>query len=167
MSIKSRVTKARQQVENVVPNGAYKMKRRYGMRSLSNSANFYSVVLEFTGKNNIEDITLLVLNTTCQSQKRDNWKHSENGLCNCKGNEKTVCYHSMAAIIKAAELKNQTVVFFDNFSQALNYSKLGGKLVKVQSTQGNKKHGWIVVKEKTNFKERVNMMRGEVENGID
>ena len=53
----------------------------------------------------------------------------------------------MAAIIKGNKKKNHSVLFFDDFSKALYYSNFGGKLVKVQSTQGSKHHGWIVVTE--------------------
>lgn len=154
MTIKSRTPKAEQQALTITTsNYRYSnFTKGYGMRSLSNPENYYHVVLEFqntkiepANSNNgwnpkrqlqtekVHDIEYMVLQATCTMTEP------------CKGNSHTLCYHSMAAIIKGANLKNCSVKFFDNFSDAYLTSIIDGKLIKVQSTQGKRAYGWIVV----------------------
>lgn len=177
MTIKTRVTKAQETAQSHLTYRIYRRDAFYSVYTVAGSHSTYQTFLDWQKEQgSIEDVNFLQVNCKCL-------EHTEKGMEDCKGNNKTVCYHSMAAIIKAASDKGQKVYFFDNFSQALNYSKLGGKLVKVQSEQGNKSYGWIVVKENKTTKSldnyienanrkldasaRVNLMRGEIENGIN
>lgn len=175
MTIKTRVSKAQETANNDKTYRIYRRDAFYSVYTIAGSQSNYQTFLDWQKEQSqIEDVNFLQVNCKCL-------EHTGKGMIDCKGNSKTICYHSMAAIIKAAESKGQKVYFFDNFSQALNYSKLGGKLVKVQSEQGNKAHGWIVVKENKTTKSldnyienanrklntRINLMRGEIENGIN
>lgn len=191
MCIKSRVQKAKKQAEKTMLMTRHsEFKSSYGCRSLSNEAINYQTTLEFetdllkpADNNNgwqserslksfeIEDVSFPQINCTCQ-------KVTGHGMEDCKGNSFTVCYHSMAAIVKKAELKNATVTFFNNFSPALNYSNFGGKLVRVKSVQADKTC-WIVINsqqskvldwssiDKKDIENKINLMRGPVEEGID
>ncbi len=76
---------------------------------------------------------------TCDCKKIITWNVEE-----CKDNSQTICTHSMAALIKANVSKHNTVTFFDSIKEA---SVSGGSLYKLQSNQGRKSYGWIVVKE--------------------
>ena len=163
MSIKSRLPKARAVSKNVVltlrksPQVSF-----YGQRSLTDPATNYQQKVEWSHTETIEDITFPVVKVEC---------HQVAGVGmpqpNCKGNENgTICYHSLAALIKKANSHNDQLSFFDSFTDAVRYANFGGKLSKVVSAQGNG-YCWMVSREKESFKERVNLMRGEVEEGIE
>lgn len=68
------------------------------------------------------------------------------GIVPCKGNSKSICYHCLAAIIKAASEKNQEVAFCDSYTKAskLLQVKKAGVIVKLTSWQ-SKKEVWLVV----------------------
>ncbi len=191
MCIKSRVEKAREQAKKTMPMTQHsEFKSSYGCRSLSDEAVNYEMALEFStdllksaGNDNgwqserslknyqIEDISFPQIYCTCQ-------KVTGHGMEDCRGNEMTICYHSMAAIIVKAELTNKTVTFFNDFSPALNYSNFGGKLVRVKSTQANETC-WIVINsqqsnvlkwsfiDKKDIEDKINLIRGPIEEGID
>ena len=57
----------------------------------------------------------------------DCW-HENGGMGNtaCKGNERTVCYHSMASIIAAADCKGLHTSFCANGSDAAKLAQLSG-----------------------------------------
>jgi hypothetical protein len=93
--------------------------------------------------------------------------------CDCKGNSKTVCYHTLGAIITSLTSVNKLATFFDDIFDALNYRNLGGKLVMVKSSQCSDKVLWAVVKDiekkidASKVQSDINLMRGPIEEGID
>jgi len=191
MTIKSRIEKAKKQsvVETSFPKVAVS---HWGQRSASDPAVNYQQKVTCTGKDKIEDVEFVKFSVECH-------KAVEVGMPQpaCEGNSNgTVCYHSMAAVMAAAARKGQVLSLFDKFSTAVNYSQLGGKLVKILSAQGDGK-AWGVVRPsvkaskaqllkvnpfggpedepemrieqpvKTSFTARVNLLRGEIEKGIE
>ena len=92
--------------------------------------------------------------------------------CNCPGNEHhTICYHALGAIFTAYKsLSDKHISFYETYKDAINGLNFGGKLAKVESTQGE---GivWAVIRD---IKPKVlnnlatNLMRGnEDDEGID
>lgn len=164
MSVKSRTQKAKEQSKKVVlcvrTNSHNAVYAQRGSDPVTN----YEQRLTWLTPAQIEDVEHLVLRCSCH-------KIGAPDMEVCQGNIKTVCYHSLAAIVKAAEGKGQVVTFFDSFADAVNYLRFGGKLVKVETDQSDA-HCWAVTKTKNLntkplFAERVNMLRGAVEEGID
>lgn len=163
MSIKSRLPKIKgisQQATELVSN---RFRSAWSVISTS-SKSHYQIRLKWDKKGRIEDIEHFTI--TCQCQKV-----TGPGMVDCKGNSNgTVCYHSLGSFIKMTKKNGSEARLFDNFSDAFRYSNFGGKLVKVVSQQGEGVC-WAVVskieKPKDSFQNRVNMMRGEVEKGID
>ena len=148
MTIKNRIKAAKQQAtktQQIIPTRFIESKNHYrsafSTLSINDQTKQYQTILTITDKKfSIEDVTFNVIDATCQL--------NNGNMEPCKGNSQTICRHTMAALIKANDLKNKTVTFFDNFSDALQLSNFGGNLVKVQSTQGKRHHGWIVIQAK-------------------
>lgn len=162
MSVKSRLGKAQAASKNVVVTLPGKWQTAYGQRSLSDPTTNYQQRIKWTGKSKIEDVEFLTVECQCNKVAGAQMEQP-----NCEGNQRTICYHCLAALIFAACQKQKQLTLFDDFSSAVNYSNLGGQLIKVESAQGGK-HCWAVSKDKRmNLKQRVNLMRGPVEEGID
>ena len=162
MSIKTRLQDIHNQVKLV--NGYCQSREKYrkvvGMRSLSDQATNYHAELKCTGKDSFSDIEFVTVECQCH-------KVTSLGYETCNGSERTVCRHSAAAFVWSNEQKGKKVNLFDNFSDAFRYSNFGGQLVKLVS---NGNEAWAVVSKKSTertFQERVNLMRGSVEEGIE
>jgi len=115
-------------------------------------------------------------------------KSSRNVFPDCKGNSRsakrhdTVCKHCIAALIKRFELKGIKLSVCDNtyrngklattaYQNAINLTNLGGQIVKLVSTQGQGVV-WLVGKKQSSTAkmarpERVNLLRGKAEKGIE
>src|SRR3990167_7550158 len=157
----------------------------FGQRSERDPSVNYQQKVVCVGKGKIEDVEFISYSVECHQAVEVGMPQPT-----CKGNSNgTVCYHGMAAVMAAAARKGQVLSLFDNFSTAVNFSRLGGKLVKVVSAQGQG-HAWGVVKPSvkgqpvkvnsfggiddepemkipSTFAARVNLLRGEVERGIE
>ena len=68
------------------------------------------------------------------------------GIKPCQGSYHGVCYHSMAAVIKAAQETGKKVSFCQSEESANRVAKLGGKVILVTSRRNARKHLWVVVK---------------------
>lgn len=163
MTIKSRLPKILEASETVILTLRSNSRiKHYGQHSLSDDATSYQQRIEYTGKDRIEDIEFCVYSCECHQVASVGMSQPD-----CKGNiNGTVCYHSLACLMRAASDNKQTLSLFDHFSDASRYANFGGKLLKVVSVQG-KGYCWAVTKEKESLKERVELLRGPVEEGID
>lgn len=92
----------------------------------------------------------------------------------CKGNSQsesqksTVCKHCLAAFKARALQKGKRVAFCDGLLHAIALSNMGGQLFRVASTQGTGVvWGVCTDKPKKTLEDRVSLLRGEVEEGID
>lgn len=56
----------------------------------------------------------------------------------CKGNKHGVCYHVVGALICAARKKDATLSMCESLTAAQNILTLGGKIVRILSTQSGK-----------------------------
>jgi hypothetical protein len=134
----------------------------YGQRSLSDAAINYQQKVEWLRTEKLEDIKYAVVECTCNKVAGVGMEQPD-----CKGNcNGTICYHSLAALVKKAGDKGQTLSLFDNFSDAARYANFGGQLIKIVSSQGSGQC-WAVSKKKETMQDRVEWMRGPVEEGID
>lgn len=203
MSVKDRLPKVRQASKQVVLClDKSPFESVYGMRSLSDPSVNYQVRLQWNSQLTLEDIPYSQVSCEC---------HKVAGVAevqpDCKGNiNGTICYHSLASLVRKAEDKGQSLSLFDSFRDAVNFLNFGGKLVKVVSAQSGG-FCWAVVSQrkrsdlpgdggldKINFelspeeqrkldqerrrrqeievarerrRQRIEMMRGPVETGID
>lgn len=133
MCVKSRREAIKEQASQVVfiPGTNHHNRRVYGMRSITDLSVNYETTLYKPLVINIEGITAGLIECECS-------KVTATGMESCRGNSQhTVCRHSMATLTKAANDKGQSIQFFDKFIDALRYSNLGGKLVKMVSKQGS------------------------------
>lgn len=76
--------------------------------------------------------------------------HADNGLP-CSGMGKTVCYHSIAAVIYLAisrKDKKQSAYVCDSEEKADRLVRLGGQKIKLSGLITNTRPVWVVVKEK-------------------
>jgi len=65
----------------------------------------------------------------------------------CRGNSVTVCYHSLAVLMLAAEEAGMSAAFCDDEKDAKNLANLGGNVVKVIPHKFGR-NVWMVVKKK-------------------
>lgn len=163
MSIKARLPKAKAASKNVALTLHKSSKvAHYGQRSLANPSVNYQQKLEWIGIETIEDITFPVIRVSCHQVAGVGMPQPD-----CRGNSNsTICYHCLATLIKRASDNDYTLSLFDHFSDAARYANFGGKLIKIVSTQGDG-YCWGVSKKRDSLRERVNLMRGEIERGID
>jgi hypothetical protein len=77
-----------------------------------------------------------------------------NGHQNCKGNWGTVCYHSLATIIKASTKAGATVRFCSSYEDAQLLARMGGKIGILRSHKGKGELWLVVTKEGPTAKER-------------
>lgn len=68
------------------------------------------------------------------------------GLIPCKGGNVAVCYHMMAAIVRAAEESKKSVSFCQTQDVAERLAKLGGKVFKLVSRKNPENNLWAVIK---------------------
>jgi len=137
MSIKSRIKAAKRQVETTKKFWQRdNYKKVFSCTSITNGTPYQMILTANKEKQYIEDVPFYTIDCQC---------FKVNLTEDCKSNNKTICHHVMAALIKSNEDRGRIVTFFDNFSKAVIYSNLGGSLVKVQSIGG---YGWMVVKVK-------------------
>ncbi len=133
---------------------------KLAMASLSNPEVHYHTEVIYVGKRvvRIEEtddigeftrISFHLYSVTCEFP--DNGNGRLNPMEKCLGNSHSgnrsdvVCYHSMAGIMKAVGEKGKMISLTDGLMSAINLLSLGGKLVKVVSTQGQGSM-WGVVK---------------------
>jgi len=68
------------------------------------------------------------------------------GFTKCQGNIRTVCYHSLAALVFVAKKSGKTIKICKDRVDAEKLSNLGGKAYEVKSWQGGHSM-WIVVED--------------------
>lgn len=182
MSIKTRLPQIKQQVTKVsllLKKNSYIS--HWGMRSITDETVNYQTKVEWFGIGIIEDFDYIKVQILCE-------KVIGKGMYDCQGNTRTICRHSLASLIKASELKNKSLILFDHFSDATRFANFGGQLIQIFSVQSNK-YCWGVIqsqqqKQQVEIKQvaqddphlakrlermndRVDMMRGQVEGGIN
>jgi hypothetical protein len=141
VSIKSRVQKAKLAAKQVVLTHRRNAHvSHYSQRSLSDPAINYQQQVSWRYTDSIEDIKYTVVEVECHQVAGVGMPQPD-----CKGNNGTLCYHSLATLIKRANDQGQTLSLFDNFSDAARYANFGGKLVKIVSSQGEG-YCWAVSK---------------------
>lgn len=169
MSVKSRQEKIEAAVPGVVMGFAdYKNRRSFGLPG-SQNGDRYRVEVYWEGSRTVTNTDITYTQANCQCHKIvANTSQNLQGRVNCQGNEKwAICYHVLASLKAGAEAKGKQIAFFDVFSQAQLYSNLGGKLIRIDSIQG-KGIAWAVVKDqRMKLVDRVNLLRGPIEEGID
>lgn len=79
---------------------------------------------------------------------------SNNCLPACKGNESSVCYHSLAALLLAAESRDRTVSFCATEDDANQLARLGG-IVTFVTNHANTAKLWMVVQETKNVTDEI------------
>ena len=163
MTIRSRLPKILQASHKISTNFAnFKNRKTYGLRG-SDKATNYEVAAYWT-RTQTADIKHLAVSCECN-------KITALGLKDCQGNSKTICYHCLASLIAGAREAGKDLTLFDTFTDAFRYSNFGGELIQIISKQSGTE-AWAVLKEKRvngkqEFKDRVELLRGLVEEGID
>jgi len=142
MFSESQLKKAKIAYYNVSECFTFKNGAVWGINSLRDPAVNYQVRLEWTnGK--IEDVKFKTVSCECNKVVA-----VLGGYIPCLGNSKKVCYHSLAVILKAVELAGKKIVFFNSFKDCLNYSNLGGEIIKIRTSDvTNKQYIFAVLKE--------------------
>ena len=79
------------------------------------------------------------ITTECQCQ-------TSGGDVVCQGNQKAVCYHSLAALIVAAEARDGQVSFCESKDKADNLAHTGRTVSRVTSHQCENAELWMAVK---------------------
>lgn len=125
------------------------MCKKWGMRSLSDPAKNYYTNIVWTGKREVKvtddignSVIIPFFSYVATCKYADNGNGRLDPMVNCPGNSHSgnrsdvICYHVMGSIVKMVEDKGKTIKLTDDLMKAINLLNLGGKLVKVVSTQG-------------------------------
>lgn len=96
-------------------------------------------------------------------------KEAKDGNHPANSGNSSICYQVLGAAKRMASEKGKSLSFCKSEKDAKRLSNLGGDVIKIVKPSG--KIQWAVVKDKVNriekFNARVNLLRGEVEEGIE
>lgn len=124
--------------------------KKLAMGSLSDESRRYHVNIVYAGKDMVRvnggrntNATIIYSLYAITCEYADNGNGKLNPMEKCLGNSHSgnrndvTCYHSMAGIIALVKDKGKTIKLTDDLMKAINLLSLGGKLVKMISTQGD------------------------------
>jgi len=83
----------------------------------------------------------------CNRCYRDGTAPGGNGMSKCEGNQRTVCYHCLAAMVKLAKGRRMTVQFVDSRKKAQALSRLG-TVVEMHGEGQSKAKVWAVMRKR-------------------
>ena len=144
---------------------------RYGMRSIESGEHYNIKLVSHKMTSRFADKSINHRVFECECERNASY-HNGQAMEACRGNERhTVCYHCLATLMFSLGKAGIQIVFHEDVFYALNYLNFGGELVMVESAQGGG-HIWATIrkmeKKVTRTQtERINLMRGPVEEGID